>query len=220
MAFNIDSFLSNALPDGGARPTLFSVNISSPFGSPNDTQWQFLCRAASIPPANLDIIRVPYFGRMTKFAGDRDFPDWPVTIYNDESFPLRVLLEKWNNSINTLVSNRMDDSQATPIFYKTTGTVTQYGKQGSVLAAYNIVGLWPVSVDTMRLDWGAQNQLQEFDVTFAFDYWEPNINGTVTAGSADVYSGVLSSDGTESVATPASTQVQATAGATGTAVGG
>lgn len=185
MAFNVNDFLANGLPNGGARPTLFQVDFFLPFATPNGNKGQFLCRAASIPPAPLDVIRVPYFGRHIKLAGDREFPNWQTTIMNDEDFPLRVAMEKWSNLINTLISNEMDPS-VFPTGYKGSANVTQFGKGGATLAIYRFVGLFPVNVDQMRMDWEAQNQLQVFDVEFAYDYWEPLATG-VTNPSPDAY---------------------------------
>lgn len=202
MGFNIQEFLSKGLVYGGARPTLFAVTVTDPFNSDNQDSWPFLCRAASIPPAPVDIIRVPYFGRNVKFAGDRDFPEWTVTVYNDESFPLRILMERWSNEINALVSNMMDPTQDV-LAYKQTATVTEYGKQGAALRSYIFSGIWPVNVDAMQVDWGAQNTLQQFDVTFAYDYWQPasGDSGSATASNSDDnFNGVLSTDGTETTA--------------------
>jgi hypothetical protein len=200
--FNISDFVSNGLVYGGARPTLFAVTIQDPFGSPNAARVPFLCRAASIPPAPLDIIRVPYFGRNIKLAGDREFPEWTVTVFNDEDFPIRILMERWSNEINALVSNRMDDTMGV-LDYKQSATVTEYGKQGAALRSYAFVGIFPVNVEAMQMDWSAQNRLQEFDVTFAYDYWQP-VSGDSTAatnGNADDdFNGVLASDGTETTA--------------------
>lgn len=176
------------------------MTVTDPFNSSEGHRWPFLCRAASIPPAPLDIIRVPYFGRNIKLAGDRDFPEWTVTVYNDEDFPIRILMERWSNEINALVSNRMDDTMGV-LAYKQSATVTEYGKQGAALRTYVFSGIWPVNVEAMQVDWGAMNTLQQFDVTFAYDYWQPTTgdSGSATDGNPDnVFNGVLASDGVES----------------------
>lgn len=187
-SFSVQNFLSQALPEGGARPSLFRVDMFFPFQTSFGDRAQFLARAASIPPAPLNTIRVPYQGRAVKIAGDREFPDWTVTIMNDEDFPLRVALEKWSNGINYLVSNVMDAS-LWPLGYKGRAMVTQMGKQGNDLRRYIFNGIFPTNVDAMQLDWDAQNQLQQFDVTFAYDTWEPD---TSIETNADDFSGTNS----------------------------
>lgn len=172
--FNLADFRAKALPKAGARPTLFTVDLTFPFATQFADRPRFQVRAASVPSAPMDRIRVPYMGRAIKLVGDRpDWPDWTVTIINDEDFPLRVALEKWSNLMNAFVSNRMDDS-VFPTGYKGQAVVTQYGKTGDTLRRYILDGVFPVNVDAMQLDWDAQNRLQEYDVTFSVDFAYPD----------------------------------------------
>jgi hypothetical protein len=61
----------------------------------------------------------------------------------------------------------------------TDALVTQFSKDGSPIRAYNFVGIFPVQVSNMALDWDNTNAIQTFDVTFAYDYWVPvQIAGT------------------------------------------
>lgn len=191
MAFNVSSFRANGLAGGGARPTQFEVYIFPPFASNASKNMQFLCRATQIPPSPLDSIPVPYFGRKVKVAGDREFPDWTVTILNDEAFDVRVMMESWSNRINMHVSNTMDDTMF-PLVYKSTAKVLQYGKTGNVIRAYDFVGLFPTNVDAIPLDWDQTNTIEQFDVTFAYDYWIPDPSYVTTP---DDFTGVSSSDG-------------------------
>lgn len=190
MAFNISGFKSNGLVDGGARPTLFEVILSAPpvVGSiPNG--GKFLIKAAQLPASTVDSIDVGYFGRKIKVAGDRTFTDWTVTVMNDENFLIRDLMEKWSNKINQLEGNKMllssnignRDASA----YKVDLIVNQFTKtQVSSVdpvpsRQYRFIGAFPTSVDAIRLDWDSTNQVQEFDITFAYDYWIPTDQGTV-----------------------------------------
>ena len=70
MAFNINLF-AGALKFGGARPSLFQVNITNPANAAADIQVPLLVRAAQIPAATLGINDVPYFGRQLRIAGNR-----------------------------------------------------------------------------------------------------------------------------------------------------
>jgi hypothetical protein len=100
------------------------------------------------------------------------FPDWEVTIMNDEDYSLRNMMENWSNEMNTLISNRMSN-RAHPMAYKADAHVTHYAKNGPVIREYSFQGLWPKVVDTMQLDWASVNQIQEFNVVFAYDLWVP-----------------------------------------------
>lgn len=191
--FNISNFRSNGLRLGGARPSLFVVTLQFPTISeiaPNTSnRAQFLCSATSIPASSIDKVPVGYFGRKIQLAGDRVFQDWQVRVLNDEDFQIRNAMEAWHNSINSIISNRLDPRVAniSPQIgnsYKTTAMVTQLSKTGpgdidgdGALKTYKFDGIFPTEVDPIRLDWNSTNQIEEFDVTFAYDWWEPMRKG-------------------------------------------
>jgi len=185
MAFNINSFRARGLSEGGARPSLFEVQFpTTPPGVNTNGQsdLSFLVQAASLPASIVDQVEVPYFGRRTKFSGERVFQDWTVTVLNDEDFAARDFFESWSNSINTLLGNITNaeagvgaTSVGGPLVgYKIDGTqVLQYGKAGDIIRAYAFYGMWPKTVSDIRLDWGQTNQIEVFEVQFALDYWLP-----------------------------------------------
>lgn len=182
MAFNIDQFVSNGLTQGGARPSLFEVFCTFPESiglASTPEKFRFTCRATSIPASTVASVNVPYFGRTIKLNGDRTFSDWNVTVMNDEDYNVRDSFEAWHNSINTIVSNRR--TSADPTSFKTIANVLHYSKEGTsrTIKEYNFVGIFPVNIAEMALDWDATNQIQSFGVTFAYDYWEPVVRSGV-----------------------------------------
>ena len=190
--FNISTFKTRGLTLGGARPTLFEVYLRAPGGvqvdAASEDKFRFTCRAAQLPAATVQAIDVGYFGRKIKVAGDRTFADWQVTIMNDEDFLVRSMFEKWSNSLNRLESNVRDEAYGLDEnAYKTDMNVIQYGKDGTVLRQYDIVGAFPTSVEAINLDWDSQNAIETFTVTFAYDYWLPALEG-VNAYLADAVS--------------------------------
>jgi hypothetical protein len=50
--------------------------------------------------------------------------------------------------------------------------VTQFSKTGLPIRTYNFVGIFPIAVDAIDLDWGTNDAVEEFGVTFAYDYWQ------------------------------------------------
>jgi hypothetical protein len=48
--------------------------------------------------------------------------------------------------------------------------VIQYGKDGTVLRQYTFVGLFPTTVSGINLDWSDTDRIEEFNVTFSYDY--------------------------------------------------
>jgi hypothetical protein len=173
MAFNINQFKSRGLTKGGARPSLFQVQINPNIGEDPVAveKFTFTCRASEVPASTVESIPVPYFGRTIKLAGDRSFADWSVTVMNDEDYLVRNMFEDWSNKINQLAGNRKLLSNNSYKF--SDALVTQFSKDGSPIRAYNFVGIFPVQVSNMALDWDSTNAIQTFDVTFAYDYWIP-----------------------------------------------
>jgi hypothetical protein len=166
MAFNINQFKSQ-LVGGGARPSLFQVQITNPIDGAADAKIPFMVRAAGIPASNVGSYTLPYFGRQVKYAGDRTFEDWTVTVINDEDFAVRNAMEAWMNAINSHDGN----TRALPQDYKSNALVTQFSKDGAPLRTYIFEGIYPVTLDGITLDWSTQDTIEEFGITFQYDLW-------------------------------------------------
>jgi hypothetical protein len=176
MAFNVNEFRSKMRTDG-ARPNLFEVYLNIPNRQPNQyraqaqSQIRFKAKAAQLPGSTVGIVPVYYFGREMKFAGNRTFTDWTIQIINDEDFTIRDSLETWMNSINQHAGNKRDSASIKPEDYTAEALVVQYGKAGNKLKEYDFVGLFPVDIAPIDLDWGSNDSIEEFSVTFAYQYW-------------------------------------------------
>src|SRR4249920_3402259 len=110
--FNVQEFRAQMVYDG-ARPNLFRATLTFPGLAINGSQgtgfatgqsasqkYTFMCRAAQLPGDTVNQVPVNYFGRELKFAGNRTFPEWTVTVINDEDFIIRNAFEKWMSGIN------------------------------------------------------------------------------------------------------------------------
>lgn len=184
MAFNIETFKTEGLVFGGARSSLFKCDVTFPSGLTSfglSEKMSFTAKTASLPVSSVDSIDVGYFGRKIKVAGDRVFPDWSVTVLNDEDFRVRSGLESWMNKMNTMVGN-LNIIGGRPDTYKVDSTVTQYSKTGKEIRKYKFIGMFPTLVGAIALDWDDTNRIQVFDVSFAYDYWIPE-NDTNGLGS-------------------------------------
>ena len=172
MAFSVTQFAAQGLPFGGARGSLFEVDIQTPAGVPNiGDRIRFQCRAAQIPAATINNLNVNYFGREVKVAGNRTFAEWSPTILNDEDFQVRDAMEGWSNAINSFQSNLRSPALASLASYRTRATVTQFSKTGQRLRTYNFENIFPTEVSTIELSWDS-DAIEEFTVTFQYDYWE------------------------------------------------
>ena len=177
MAFNVSEFRAAMIGDG-ARPNLFSVSLVFPTvatnGSAAGQKTTFMAKAAQLPGSTIGTVPLFYFGRELKFAGNRSFADWTLQIINDEDFTIRNAMESWMNSINSHAANLRNPAAAGQNGYSVDAVVTQYGKAGNVLKTYNFVGLWPVDLAPIDLDWGSNDTIEEYSVTFAYQWWETN----------------------------------------------
>ena len=192
------------LVGGGARPNMFEVNITLPEQiAPNgdiSQDMRFLVKGAEIPAAVIGNIPVPFRGRVLPVAGDRTFNPWTVTVINDAQFNIRDAMEQWSNLINDL---QFDVGDINPADYQTKAEVFQLsrqsqgsggqsaGKGGEIiqtLRTYNFEGIYPTEVSSIALDYGATDQVEEFQVTFNYLFWTSNLPG-VAGGQESVSAG-------------------------------
>lgn len=184
MAFNINE-LRSQLVFGGAKASLFQVQIFNPATTIADLKTPFMVKASSLPASTLGMVEVPYFGRKVKIAGDRTFEDWNVTVINDEDFLVRNAMEQWSASINAHQGNITSFGSASPLQYKSTALITQFSKTGAAIREYTINGLYPTSVAAIEMAWGTVDEIEEFQVTFAYDWWSVTGGITGDAGTAE-----------------------------------
>jgi len=175
MAFNVAEFRANMVGDG-ARPNLFSVSLIFPAivtnGQTAGQKVTFMAKTAQLPGSTIGTVPVYYFGREMKFPGNRSFADWTLTIINDEDFSIRNAVENWMNSINSNAGNIRNNAALNNISYTVDAQVTQYSKTGSELKKYNFVGLFPIDLAPIDLDWSTNDSIEEYSVTFAYQHWE------------------------------------------------
>jgi len=180
MAFNIQEIRSQ-LALGGARASLFQVQIANPANGAGDIKVPFMVKAAQLPASTLGQIEVPYFGRKIKIAGDRTFAEWTVTVINDEDFLIRNAMEQWMNTINSHAGNIREFGSASPLLYKSNAQITQFSKTGVPIREYTFNGMFPTEVSTIEMAWETTDAIEEFTVTFQYDFWE--VSGGVTGNS-------------------------------------
>jgi hypothetical protein len=184
-SFNVQEFRSQMTGDG-ARPNLFNCEL--PFlGNLLGTaaiKYNFMCRAAQLPGSTVSSVPVNYFGRELKFAGNRVFTEWTVTIINDEDFVVRNAMELWMSRLNSHVSNLRSSNYISPAQYQQDGLVTQFGKADEILKIYKFIGMFPIDISPIELDWGANDAIEEYAVTFAYQWWESDTTDSVATSGA------------------------------------
>ena len=197
--FNISEFREQFRGDG-ARPNLFSVTINDkkPFWE-GSTGFSFFCRASQIPGMTQGVVPVNYMGRQVKFAGNKTYADWTVTVMNDENFAHRSQFERWFNNMNGATSNqRVTGATGSSLEYVSNIEVVQLSKLGAVggvgvdnVRKYILSSAFPTDLSPITLDWGDNDTIEEYTVTFAFDYFtatkgEKSTTGGQIAAHVDV----------------------------------
>jgi hypothetical protein len=177
--------LRSALIYDGARPNLFEVRMAFPDlatgairaggtdGLAVAQQFTMFCRAAELPGKTINPVPVPFQGREIKVPGNVQYMDWTVTCYSDEDWKLKSALELWQNAINGARSNARNTRFMAPVDYGRDMYVIHYSKDAvTPLKSYLGIGVWPMDIQPIALDWGQNDVILEYTVTFAIQWWE------------------------------------------------
>lgn len=183
MVFNVQEFRAQLQFDG-ARPNLFSVSMPFPgavVGAAGAAQAEitYMARASQLPGSTQGTVPLFYFGRDVKLAGNKTYPDWTLTIINDEDMLVRKALEQWMNGINGARSNLRNPAFTSATSYGIDAQVNQYGKTGGIIKNYKFIGMFPVDVSPIDLDWSSNDTVEEYSVTFAYQWWEDVTNNII-----------------------------------------
>ena len=177
--FSVTKLKSNLLK-GGARPSLFQVELLFPqvAGIKQPTvKSKFLVKGATIPASTIGVHDVFFHGKAIKVAGDRTFDTWETTIINDEDYGIRIALEQWMDLIAEHKLNIRNKGMSTTkegegASYKQSLKVSQFSKSGKDIHHYHFLGAFPTALSTIALDWGTQ-EIEEYTCTWTYDRWMP-----------------------------------------------
>lgn len=164
---------------GGARSNSFKCIITPPQGlvagaALAGSKIEFMAKSASLPDATVAPIQVSYRGRPVNFAGERTFSPWTVTLYNDNDFIVRNAFENWVNEISRAEST---NGTLAPSEYQVDMEVYQLDRNDVQLKKYIFRDAFPTNVSDIGLSWDANNQIQEYSVTFQYNFWESQTLG-------------------------------------------
>ena len=168
---NINDFKSR-LRGGGARANQFKVTLPFPGyaavgGETSD--MAFLCTATSTPASNVAEVAVPFRGRSLYVAGDRTFDTWTTTVLNDTDFKIYRAVERWLNGINNMSDN---EGIANPSDYQVDAFVDHLDRNGTTLKSWTFRGLFPTALPGIALNYGTNDAVETFDVTWRYQYFE------------------------------------------------
>ena len=159
----INQFKANLI-GAGPRNNRFEVFIPR-----SGTKIQFLCKTAALPGQVIEPMEIKYKGLTVKLAGDRTFENWTVGIYNDTEFSVRNEIGAWMEDIVP------KDSSVGPVGYEymvDRATVSQLGRDDSVIATYEFFNMWPTNLGQIELDTEGGDAVEVFDVEFCYSHFE------------------------------------------------
>ena len=172
------STFKTALSLGGARPSLFEIQITaSPSGVTIPGDHISKCFTSAIPGLTITPIEKQYFGRTIKMPGEMSFGTLSTTFYNSESYDIRAALESWTDIINDPVSNL--GVSGNPTTFSGEVDLIHYGKDGKTGMTFRFIDCWPSSVDAIDLSYDQTGDMQSFAVTWEYDYYK-TIAGAIT----------------------------------------
>lgn len=156
----------------GVRPNLFRVSFAGGLTASTTSDLSFLVKAAALPGSTVGLIEVPHVaGRRLKVAGDRTFADWTTTVINDSGFVVRKQLEAYQRRFvttdysTTLVGDRNTNGVLS------TATVEQLDNAGLTVRTYKMQNCFITDISTIDLSYDTTDAIEEFTVTWAFDYY-------------------------------------------------
>ena len=152
------------LVGAGPRNNRFEVFIPR-----SGNKIQFLCKTANLPGQTITPTEIKYKGLTIKLAGDRTFENWVVGIYNDTEWSARSALEDWMEDIVPKSSSR---GPAGYDYMIDKATVSQLGRDDSVIATYEFFNMWPTVLGDIALDTAGGEEIETFEATFAYSHFE------------------------------------------------
>lgn len=175
MSFSITNFKAKTVRSGGARPSLFSVEITSRYSFVNFTKEDnILVKATSIPTSNIAQLPVNYGGRAYKLNGFRTFDNWTTTVINDENYSIRNRIQEWMRSISGSFDGERSSAYGDPVgnngYFDGTAVVKQYSVDGNIIQTYKLHNIWPTVLGTIAVDWSS-DAIQEYTIDWCYDYW-------------------------------------------------
>ena len=184
---NINTFKSK-LKGGGARANQFEVHMNFPSfagGASEAEEMTFLCTSTTTPASTVSEVPVAFRGRTLYLAGDRTFETWSTTVINDTDFKIYRAVERWLNGINDLETN--ESARINPVgldSYMVDAEITHLDRNSHPLKRWKFNGLFPTALPGIALDYGTNDAIETFDVTWRYQWFTTDSGGLVDPGDS------------------------------------
>jgi hypothetical protein len=144
----------------------------------NPEAWVYHCRAASMPPATMSTIPVPYRGRIFKMPGVRTYATWEMTVLDDRNHGGYRFFSDWSNAINGHSNNQTQGQALDMSDLMTDITVFQLSLNGDqVVKQATLQRAWCSNVGQLSFDMENNENLITFTVQLEFSEMVYEYNG-------------------------------------------
>ena len=164
----IEKFKS-ALGAGGARPNQFEVILTFPTAvGAVGGDANILVTGAAMPASTVNPAIIQYRGREVKFAGERIFDPWTITVVNDSDFSIHKAIENWMEKMNNKEDNSGEvqwENYTVPL------TVDHLDRNDNVIRTYTLEDAFPINLSEIALQFAQNDIIEEFTVTFQYQHY-------------------------------------------------
>jgi hypothetical protein len=166
---SLEDFISGF--NGGNRTHRYNVEMDFPGGvSEKQDMNRFYIRAATLPPSQVNPIRVPYRGRILKWPGDRIYFPWTFRVLDQNNGKNNSLWNNFNDWSNIINNHETNVSSQRWDEFTTDWVITQVDNSGSEIKKVTLVDCWPTIVGPISVDANSIDTLVEFTVTVEYQY--------------------------------------------------
>jgi len=127
-----------------------------------------LCKAANLPPAQLDVTELKYFTRAVKVPAARQFQPVTLTFYNTQNYQLRNKFLKWVSRFNQPLTNSRDSAGGVNLGLYGTIDLRPKDMQHKNVGTYKFFEAFPTSVTAVQYSYENDAQVQTYDVEFQY----------------------------------------------------
>ena len=167
---NVVSKLKTAL-GAGARQSKYKINMSTPAqiqGNHGDT-INTLCQTQAFPGVTQGPINVFIQGRKLVLPGDTEYEStWTVSFYQTEAHELRKVFLEWMKAMDDFHNNKHQGNLSSLMV---DADVSQLDHNEEETITYTFKDMHPQAVSQVDVSDESTNEVQKFDVTFAYTSW-------------------------------------------------
>ena len=167
---NLDDFIKDF--NGGNRTHRYDVEMNFPPGvnDSEDDLSRFFIRAVSLPPSQVNPIRVPYRGRILKWPGDRIYFPWTFRVLDQNQNKNKSLWNSFNTWSNLINDHESNVSSQEWNRFTTDWEIHQVDNNGDNIKSVKLIDCWPTIVGPISMDSNSIDTLVEFTVTVEYQY--------------------------------------------------